>query len=114
VPAMFAAHVVTMNPMMMMLGPMAGHPHHFIVSSPVACSVRVIRAVPYFNMDLRVGNSRENETHGEHCYEDQFVLFHIFTSYRRAKRPCFFLCNVERRDSTALARKTTRTADSVG
>ena len=93
--AMFAARIMPVDPVMMVLGPMAGDPDHFIPSIPVAGPVRVIRTVPYFDMDLRVRNSRENETHGEHRYEDQFVLFHTFTSYGRGKRPCFFDCNIE-------------------
>jgi len=80
VAGMFAPHVMAMDPVVMVFRPMAGHPDHFIVSIPIAGSVIVIRAVPYFDVDLRLRDCRENETYSQRGYEDQFVVFHTFTS----------------------------------
>lgn len=77
---MCAPHVVTMDPVVMVFRPMAGHPDHFIVSVPIARSVTVIRTVPYFDVNLRLRDSRENETYSQRGYEDQLVVFHTFTS----------------------------------
>jgi len=76
VAAMFAAHVMAMDPVMMMRGPVARNPDHLIVASPIAGSVRIIRTVAYFDVELRLRDSGKNETQSQHGYKGQLVLFH--------------------------------------
>ena len=52
---MFTADVVTVDPMMMMLRPMALNPDHFVIVGPVTRSVRVIRAVADFDPEFLSG-----------------------------------------------------------
>lgn len=47
--AVFAAAVMTVDPMMAMLRPMAGNPDHFVVAFPVTRTVTVVRPVTDFD-----------------------------------------------------------------
>jgi len=47
--AMFSADVLAVNPLMVVVGPMAGDPNHFIFATVVAWAVAVIRPVAYLN-----------------------------------------------------------------
>jgi len=49
VTAMFSADVVAVNPLMVVVGPMAGDPNHFIFPTVVAWAMTVIRPVAYLN-----------------------------------------------------------------
>jgi hypothetical protein len=49
IPAMFPADVVAVNPCLVVVGPMAGDPNHFIIATPVVWPVAVIRPVAYLN-----------------------------------------------------------------
>jgi len=49
VPAMFAATVMTVDPMVSVLGPMAGLPNHFVIVFPVTRAMAVIGPVTDFD-----------------------------------------------------------------
>jgi hypothetical protein len=49
IPAMFSADVVAVNPLMVVVGPMAGDPNHFIFPTVVVWAMAVIRPVAYLN-----------------------------------------------------------------
>ena len=68
--AMFAAAVMTVDPMMAMLRPMTGNPDHFVVAFPVTRTVTVVWPVTDFDAnpcrldggpqsDARDGNRNE-------------------------------------------------------
>ena len=60
--AMFAAAVMTVDPMMAMLRPMAGHPNHFVLALPVTRTVAVVRPVTDFDADpCRFNSGPESE-----------------------------------------------------
>src|SRR5213592_3985997 len=67
VPAMFATDVMTVDPTMTVLGPVAWDPDHFIVAFPVAGAMSVIWPIPDFNPEsLRRKGSGENNAAGRY------------------------------------------------
>jgi type III secretory pathway component EscT len=48
-PAMFSADVMAVNPCLVVVGPMAADPNHFIFACPIASAMAVIRPVAYLN-----------------------------------------------------------------
>jgi len=61
----FAADVVAVDPMMVMISPMAGHPDHFVFATPVARAMGVIWLVTDFDADpCRLDGGPESETRG--------------------------------------------------
>jgi hypothetical protein len=46
---MFPTDVVAVHPMMVVVGPMAAHPYHFIIAVPIPRAVAVIRPVSDLN-----------------------------------------------------------------
>lgn len=73
---MFAADVVAVNPMMMILRPMAGHPDHLIITGPIAGAMGVVRPVADFDADpCRLGSGPESKARGADRGEQQ--CFHI-------------------------------------
>ena len=67
VPAVFATDVMTVDPMMMVLGPMARNPNHFIVAMPVTGAVTVIWPISEFDPDFLCWNrGRENDARGRY------------------------------------------------
>jgi hypothetical protein len=51
IPAMFSANVVAVDPLMVVVGPMAADPNHFIVAAIIARAVAVIRPVTDLNAE---------------------------------------------------------------
>jgi hypothetical protein len=67
VPAVFAPNVMTVDPMLTVLGPVARDPNHFIVAFPVTWAMAVIRPVANFDPDfLRRKGGRENNARGRY------------------------------------------------
>ena len=52
--AVFATAVMAVDPMMTVLGPMARHPDHFIITRPVTRAVRIVRPVTDFDVKSRL------------------------------------------------------------
>ena len=70
VPAVFATDVMTVDPMMMVFGPMARNPNHFIVAFPVTGAMSVIWPISDFDPDfLRWNGGGENDARGRYCGE---------------------------------------------
>jgi hypothetical protein len=78
VAAMFAADVMAVNPLLVVVGPMAGDPNHFPVARPVASAMAIIGTVPYFNAEALCRNrSRENDAGGRNCPKQKFFRNHM-------------------------------------
>ena len=73
-----ALDVMTMDPMVAVLGPMPWRPGHFPIVVPVTGAVVVVRPIAYLNTEvLRPDRCRENEAHREKRNEQEFFLIHI-------------------------------------
>ena len=77
VPAMFAADVVAMDPMMSNVRHVPGNPDHLIVAVPITCAVVVKGPVP----DLDFNSIRSNEGGEKHARhqngrEQKFIFDH--------------------------------------
>ena len=72
--AVLAADVMTMDPMVAVLGPMARGPSHFPIVVPVSGAVGVIPSITDFDIEaLRPDGCRENKAHcddrdGQECF----------------------------------------------
>ena len=74
---MFSTHVMTMDPMMAVLRPMAGHPNHFVFAVPVTRTVAVVRPVTDFDANpCRFNSGPESEARRDR-HEQQYFLNHI-------------------------------------
>jgi hypothetical protein len=63
---MFAAAVMTVDPMMAMLRPMTGHPYHFVVTAPVTRAVAVVRPITNFDANpCRLSDGPESEARAQ-------------------------------------------------
>ena len=58
--------VMTVDPMMTVLRPMARHPDHFVVALPVTRSMAVIGTVTDFDVNARVSPKRGPESEARH------------------------------------------------
>jgi hypothetical protein len=77
VAAVLAADVMTMDPMVAVLGPMPSGPSHFPIVVPVTGAVAVIRPITDFDPDfLRLDGSGENKAHCDDRYEQECFLYH--------------------------------------
>jgi flagellar basal body-associated protein FliL len=75
--AMLAAHVMTMDPMVTVLGPMARDPSHFPIVIPVGGTVTIIGPIPDFDVEgLRLDGSRENKAQRDNRHEQKCFLNH--------------------------------------
>jgi len=62
VAAVFAADVMTVDPVVAVIGPMARDPNHLPIARPVAGAMAVIGPVAYFDAEALCRNgSREND-----------------------------------------------------
>jgi hypothetical protein len=76
--AMFAAAIMAVNPVMTVLGPMARHPDHFVVTLPVTRSMAVIWTVTDFDVKSRVSPKRGPESEARRDgREQQCFVNHI-------------------------------------
>jgi hypothetical protein len=63
--AMLPTDVMTVNPLLVVMGPMARDPNHFIVARPIAGAMAVIGPVPNLDAEaLRRNCGRENDARG--------------------------------------------------
>jgi hypothetical protein len=77
VAAVLAADVMTMDPMVAVLGPMPRGPSHFPIVVPVTGAVAVIRPITDFDSDfLRLDGRRKNKAHRDHRDEQECFLNH--------------------------------------
>lgn len=75
--AMLAADVMTMDPMVAMLGPMARDPSHFPIVIPVGGTMIVIWPIPDFDVEsLGPDRSWDNKAHGDDRHQQQCFLNH--------------------------------------
>jgi hypothetical protein len=72
---MFAAAVMAVDPMMAVLRPMAGNPDHFVITSPIARTVTVVRPITNFDSEsLRLNGAPESEAgSGNRCKQQCFI-----------------------------------------
>lgn len=81
VPAVFAAAVMAVNPMMTVVRPMAGDPDHFVFTLPVTRAMTVIWPITQFDSDsLRLDGAPESEAGSGNRCEQQCFLIHISDS----------------------------------
>jgi hypothetical protein len=101
VPTMFAATVVAVNPMVSVLGPMAGHPNHFVVALPVTRAMIVKRPVTDFDPNfLRLQGGPESKARSGDRHEKQYFLNHTCDSCgERALRAGYSLFVIRRGES---------------
>jgi hypothetical protein len=68
-PAVLATDVMTVDPLLAVMGPMTRDPSHFPVARPIASAMAVIGPVAYFDAEaLRRNRGRENDARGrERC-----------------------------------------------
>ena len=64
--AMFAPPVMTVDPMMTVLGPMAWNPDHFVITLPVTRTMRVVRMVTDFDVKSRFCGEGGPESEARH------------------------------------------------
>ena len=70
VAAMFAATIVAVDPMMSVLGPMAGLPNHFVITFPVARAMIVKWPVTQFDPNsFRLNGGPESKTRSGNRHE---------------------------------------------
>jgi hypothetical protein len=75
--AMLAAEVMTVDPMMTVLRPMAGHPNHLVFAFPVTWTMAVIWPVTEFDAKpCRLNSGPESEARNADRYEQQYFLNH--------------------------------------
>jgi hypothetical protein len=75
--AVLAADVMTMDPMVAVLGPMTGGPSHFPIVVPITGTVAVIRPITQFDSEfLRPDGSRESKAHCDNRDEQECFLNH--------------------------------------
>lgn len=55
-PMVFAFAIITVDPVMAVLGPMARNPDHFPIAIPIPRTMGVIGAIAYFNDDAVAAN----------------------------------------------------------
>jgi hypothetical protein len=85
--AVLATAVMAVDPMMAVIRPMAGDPHHFIVASPIAGAMTVIWPVTKFDSDsLRLNGAPESEAGSGNGCEQQCFLIHMSDSHGSAER----------------------------
>jgi hypothetical protein len=79
VPAMFAADVMSMNPMMTVVRPMAWNPNHFIFALPVTRAMAVVWLVTEFDAKSRLcrKGGPESEARYDERNEQCCFLNHI-------------------------------------
>jgi hypothetical protein len=75
VPAMFASPVMTMDPMVAMLGPMARDPDHFVFTLPVTWAMAVVWLVAEFDVNSRVCRERGPESEARHDKRNKHYCF---------------------------------------
>ena len=68
------AVVMTVDPMMTVLGPMALNPDHFVVTLPITVAVAVKWPIAQFNTEARLDDSRENNARRGNRDEQQCFL----------------------------------------
>ena len=75
VPAMFTPLVMTVDPMVPVVGPMAWDPDHFIFALPVTRAMTVVRPVTEFDAKPRVcrkrgpeSEARRNKRNEQYCF----------------------------------------------
>ena len=69
---MFAPHVMTVDPMVSVLRPMARHPDHFVFAFPVTRTMTVVRPVTDFDAkSLRLRGGPESEARDHNRDEQQ-------------------------------------------
>ena len=63
---MFAPAVMTVDPMMTVLGPMAWNPDHFVITLPVTRTMGVVRMVTDFDVKSRFCREGGPESEARH------------------------------------------------
>lgn len=66
VPAMFATHVMSVDPVMTVVRPMAGNPDHFIFALPVTRAMTVVWPVTEFDAKSRLCRKGGPESEARH------------------------------------------------
>jgi hypothetical protein len=69
--AVFTANVMAMDPLMVVIGPMAPHPNHFVVARPIARAVAVVRPVADLNAKALRSRSGRKKNTGRNCGDQQ-------------------------------------------
>ena len=87
VAAMFAATIVAVDPMMSVLGPMAGLPNHFEVIFPETRAMIVEWPVTQFDPNsFRLNGGPESNARDGNRHEEQYFLDHTFDSFREGRK----------------------------
>ena len=82
VPAVFAADIMSVDPMMMVFGPMARDPNHFVVPLPITGAVVVIGPVTDFDSEFLCRNGgRQNDARDRYRGEQKFFRNHASDSH---------------------------------
>jgi hypothetical protein len=69
-PAVFAPAIMTMDPMVTVVRPMAGHPNHFVIAFPVTRPMAVEGPVTEFDANpLRLDGAPESEARNADRHE---------------------------------------------
>jgi len=70
VPPVFAADIMTVDPVVMVLGPMAGHPDHFIFPLPIAGTMVIIGPISNFDPEFLCRKSGWENDARSHCRDE--------------------------------------------